>query len=159
VVLLKYQITKGGSKMENTKRIVEVGGVKVEVDLRTAKTVSEYKVGDKIKILCKEYSEYKCYYGTIVGFDQFQTLPTIVVAYIKNSYSEANLCFVYLNSQSKDFEIAPINDWEIDIDIEKIKNQFEYDIEQAKKVIDDKQKKYVWFMDNYNKFFDKKESK
>ena len=38
------------------KRIVEIDGVKIEVDLRTAKRVDSYKVGDNVKILEKEKS-------------------------------------------------------------------------------------------------------
>lgn len=139
--------------MENTKRIVEVGGVKVEVDLRTAKTVSEYKVGDRIKLLKKDYSTYEVYPAVIVGFDEFQKLPTIIIAYVKNKYSEYVLDFAYLNSESKDMEIATMQEWEVEFDIEKAKKYFEEVIKEAKYKVQEKEKQYDWFMSNYNKFF------
>jgi len=36
--------------MEN-KKIIEVNGVKLEVDLSSAKVIEEYRVGDVIKVL------------------------------------------------------------------------------------------------------------
>lgn len=62
---------------DNQKTIVEINGIKLEVDLRTAKRVEEYKVGDMVKVLKKEYGDsYKSYAGMIVGFDAFVALPT-----------------------------------------------------------------------------------
>ena len=34
------------------KRIVEIDGVKIEVDLRTAKRIDTFAVGDNVKVLC-----------------------------------------------------------------------------------------------------------
>ena len=40
------------------KRIVEIDGVKIEVDLRTAKRIDTFAVGDNVKVLCKEYNNW-----------------------------------------------------------------------------------------------------
>jgi ribosomal protein L19 len=91
----------------NQKTIVEINGVKLEVDLRTAKTVEEYRVGDTVKLLKKEYGDsYKSYAGMIVGFDPFISLPTIIVAYIDQSYSGVDIKFDYLNAKSEGVEIC-----------------------------------------------------
>ena len=66
--------------MDETRRIVEIDGVKVEVDLRTAKRVDSFRVGDNVKILDKSYQDYKVKPGIIVDFAEFQELPTIVIA-------------------------------------------------------------------------------
>ena len=34
-------------------RVIEINGIKVEVDLRTAKQINQYKVGDNVKLLIK----------------------------------------------------------------------------------------------------------
>ena len=100
--------------MENeNKRIIEVNGVKMEIDLRTAKVVENYKVGDYVKILVKDYSGYKSYIGNIIGFDNFEKNPTIVIAYLKNEYSTASIEFAYYNSQSEEIEITTLNEWDI----------------------------------------------
>lgn len=90
-------------------RIVEINGVKVEVDLRQAREVRSYRVGDKVKLLRKTYDGYKTHPGVIVGFDNFEKLPTIVIAYFESSWTaDPKIEFAYLNAQSKDVEACPM---------------------------------------------------
>ena len=98
--------------MEN-KKVIEINGVKMEVDLRKAKTVSEYKVGDSIKVLMKDYSGYSVYHGTIIGFTEFEKLPTIEILYIKDNYSSADVSFLAFNEKTTDIEIAPCHEYEV----------------------------------------------
>ena len=47
----------------------------------------------------------------IVGFEQFQKLPTIVVAYLESNWSTADVKFTYFNEKTEDVEIcAPVAD-------------------------------------------------
>ena len=63
------------------KRIVEIDGVKIEADFRTAKRIDTFAVGDNVKVLCKEYDgQYKVKPGIITDFANFKEKPTIVVA-------------------------------------------------------------------------------
>lgn len=108
------------------KRIIEINGIKVEVDLRTAKRVESFKVGDPVKFLRKEYNDtFKSCPGVIVGFDEFQNRPTIIVAYIDASYSKTDLQFAYINKDSKDQEIAPMQEFEKNISYTEIQKQFD----------------------------------
>lgn len=43
--------------MEEYKKIVEINGIKMEVDMRHAKTIDTYKIGDRVKVLVKQYSD------------------------------------------------------------------------------------------------------
>ena len=69
---------------EDNKRIVEIDGVKIEVDLRKAKRVDSFQVGDNVKILEKKYNDdywndslfpyapyyyTRDFYGTIKSFE------------------------------------------------------------------------------------------
>ena len=98
-------------KMETT-RVVEIGGVKVEVDFRTAKQVECFRVGDRCKLLTfGRYSspQYRVHHGVIVAFDQFEKMPTIVVCYLTDG-SSPTLEFAYINSETEGFELAVSND-------------------------------------------------
>lgn len=111
--------------MSEFKKIVEINGIKMEVDLRHAKTIDTYKIGDRVKVLVKQYSDtYNTYYGVVVDFNEFQSLPTIVVAYIVSSYSEFDVKLVNINSQTKDSaQLSPMVDLEIPIsriDLEEV---------------------------------------
>lgn len=98
--------------MEN-KTIIEINGIKMEVDLRQAKVIENYKIGDNVRLLVKEYDGYKVFPAVIVSFDAFTKLPTIVVAYLEMGYQTADLKFAYINSESAKteggkYELAPL---------------------------------------------------
>ena len=62
------------------KRIVEIDGVKIEVDLRTAKRIDTFRVGDNVKVLCKEYNgDFKVKPGIITDFCNFKEKSSISV--------------------------------------------------------------------------------
>lgn len=89
---------------------IEINGIKYEIDTAAMRRVSTYKVGDRVKVLLKDYSGYKTAPGVIVGFDLFQALPTIVVAYVPTDTwsTDADVKFAYLNAQTNETEIAPM---------------------------------------------------
>ena len=71
---------------EQEKTIIEVGGVKLEVDMRYARRVDTLRVGDRVKCLVKKYGNtHETYPGVVVGFEPFPSLPSIVVAYLDTS--------------------------------------------------------------------------
>jgi len=117
--------------MDNDKRIVEIDGVKIEVDLRTAKVIDCYKVGDTVKILKKDWSGYKPYLGVIVDFDNFLTLPTITVAYIDGH----EMKFVYINASKKSedehVQMLPYNPDEARLSQSEIVRKLNIQIEKA----------------------------
>lgn len=128
-------------------RIVEINGVKVEVDLRTAKRVDQFKIGDPCKVLVKDYSGYKAHHGVIVSFDEFENLPTITVCYLDGGYSPG-LKFAYINSKTEDTEIAPAND-EILVEKADIVEQLDSDIIKKQAELDDLKRKKAYFLNRF----------
>ena len=116
------------------KRIVEIAGVKVEYDLRTAKQVDTYKVGDPVKLLVKNYDGHKVKYGVIVDFANFVELPSIVVAYL-DGWDNDDIKFEHVNAESKDIQIAPCTEDEISIDKDQIERKIDKKIEEKKNEI------------------------
>lgn len=95
--------------METT--IIEVKGVKMELDLRTAslQRVDTFKVGDKVKVLRKvaSYSEdWESCPGVIVGFDAYRDSPTIIIAFVSSNAVK----LLHINSKTKDVEIVMANE-------------------------------------------------
>ena len=88
------------------KTIIEINGVKMEVDMRHAKRIDTLAVGDRVKVLVKTYSDYKVHAGVIIGFEPFKVLPTIIVCYIEDGYGSDGIKFVHYNAQSKDVEVV-----------------------------------------------------
>ena len=142
--------------MDENKRIVEINGIKVEVDLRTAKRVDEFRVGDPVKVLVKKYSEnYESHIGVIVGFDEFKKLPTLTVAYVEKSYNDVKLIFKGVNSKSEDIEIAPLQPYDATFDLSKALATFDNDIYTKEQELEEIKRKKEWFVDNYGTYFGK----
>ena len=144
--------------MENQeqKRIIEVNGVKMEIDLRNAKVVENYKVGDYVKVLIKEYNSYKSYIGNIIGFDNFEKKPTIVIAYLKNEYSSSTIDFVYYNSTSVDVELTTLNEWDIPLEKSTILENFNKEILKKEQELKEMKKKADVFERLFGKYFENK---
>lgn len=142
--------------MDDYKKIIEINGIKVEIDLRTAKRIENFKVGDGVKLLTKEYSDtFKSHPGVIVGFDEFQNRPTIVVAYVKTDYSSTSLQFAYINKDSKDFELATLQEFETKVSYAEIQRQFDKKISEKEQELVRLKGEKDWFNENYMKWFGK----
>ncbi len=121
--------------MEETKRIVEIDGVKVEVDLRSAKRVDYYRVGDNVKILEKDSSDYKVKPGIITDFAEFQELPTIVIAVFEDGsyWSTPSIKFIHYNAKTADkIEMVPATEDEIKLSKDGVIEKFEREIQKKK---------------------------
>lgn len=138
--------------MEN-KRMVEINGIKMEMDMRTAVRVDEFKVGDNIKVLDKNYSSHKLFEGVIVDFLNFKDLPTIQIAYFERDWSGAKINFLNINSDNDSYEILPASKHEFELEkssvVEKMKLEIEKNKEEAARI----QSKLDWFEKFYGKYF------
>lgn len=136
--------------------IIEVNGVKMEVDLRQARVVHQnLRVGTKIKILEKsDYGSPEVYPGVIVGFEPFKDLPTIIVAYLKMSYGSSELKFAYINSSSaKKWDIVPALDDDLPIDRASVIGHFDRSVAAKQKEIEDIESKKAFFLKHFDQFF------
>jgi hypothetical protein len=144
--------------MEDTKRIIEINGIKLEVDLRNCKRVDEFKVGSPVKILKKKYSDtYESFFGMIVGFDEFKGLPTIIVAYINPSTWETPLQFAYINEKTNDAEICHQENGDIGIERGDVLEQFNRQLAKKEQELKDLQAKKNYFEKMFGVYFDLKE--
>lgn len=142
-------------EQENFK-IVEINGVKMQVDLRHAKVIEQYKVGDNIKVLVQSYNDsYKSYIGTIIGFDDFKKTPCIVIAYLKTEYSAATIEFLYYNEHTKDAEITALNDWDLPLKKSEVLDYFHKEQGKKKEELKELEHKEVIFEKLFGKYFEK----
>lgn len=140
--------------MAEEKRIVEIDGVKIEVDLRTARRVDCFKVGDNVKVLDKEYNGYKVKPGIIVDFAEFKELPTIVIAvFEEGSWSSApSISFVHYNKDiDKKLEIVLASEDEIKVSKDGVIEKFEREIQKKKNEYTDLQNQLDYFKKHFLK--------
>ena len=138
-------------------KVIEIGGIKMEVDMRRAVKVEQYKVGTKVKVLIKDYSDYKSYGGVIVGFEPFKARPSILIAYIKASYGESSLHFLAYNSDTKDTEICIAEDNFIPFEKSNVLKTLDNNIRTAEAELLEARNKKVYFEKNFGKYFEETE--
>lgn len=137
--------------MEDSKRIIEINGIKAEIDLRTIKKIEAYRVGQPVKVLVKGYSDYQVHPGVIVSVDPFEALPTINVAYIPNAWgAEGKIEFKALNSASTGIEICAIDDDDILPSRESVVDMFDRAIEKERQKLADLESRKAWFLRLYS---------
>jgi len=145
--------------MNAEKTIIEVNGVKLEVDLRHARVVHEnLHVGSKVKVLAKGgYGGPVVHPGVVVGFEPFRELPTIIVAYLDISYAKAELNFAYINEKSADkWDLVPAVDDEIPVNRADVLAVFDREILKRQEEIRDFERRKEYFMRNFNVYFNAK---
>jgi len=89
----------------------------------------------------------------ILGFYNFKELPTIQVAYFKDSFSGATIDFVNINSKSDDFELLPSNKYEADFDRDTVVGSLNQQIESKTAEVKSLGAKKSWFLKYYGKYF------
>ena len=143
--------------MNEETTIIEINGVKLEVDLRHAKRVDTLRVGDRVKLLEKQYgNSIKIHPAIIAGFEPFQSAPTIIVAYLEISYSTADVKFAYINTadeESKKFELVPSIDNDLPVDPSDILELMDREIARKQVDVDDLKRRREFFMTNFQKYF------
>lgn len=133
-------------------RLIEINGVKLEVDMRTAKKVESYKVGDLVKVLVKKYNEWKVCNGMIVEFCDFKELPTIVVAYMSESYSP-DLEFAYLNAATLELQLAPAGDALASVDKGWVVRKLDDQIKAKQSEIESLEARKRFFLERFARYF------
>lgn len=140
--------------MDDTKQIIEINGVKLEVDMRYAKRIEELRVGSRVKVLKKGYSDaWDAHSGVVVGFEPFPERPTIIVAYIKSSYSDVGLELVHYHKDTKDIQIVAALDDDFSVSRKEVLGWF--DREEQK--LDEKRREIVgkrqFFLDRFQSYW------
>ena len=125
--------------MNDIKRIIEVNGVKLEVDLTSAKRIDEFRVGDTVKVLDNRNDRNEVRTGVITDFANFKDLPTIIVAIYKagDYWSKPTIEFFPYNSNTEGIEIVGVSAEEIIVSRETIVQKFDDEIAKKRDELND----------------------
>jgi hypothetical protein len=140
--------------MSDGKKIIEVHGVKIEVDPATIRIVESYKVGDNVKILLKEYNDWKLHHAVITGFYPFKNKPSIALAYMNEGYGEDKVKFIVLNEDSKDVELCPAAELDLELDKKDILSSMDRKIESIKADLANHEMQRKFFLERFGQVFE-----
>lgn len=121
------------------KKIIEVNGIKLEVDMRYAKRIDEFKVGDTVKVLDNRNDRNELKSGVITDFANFKELPTIMVAVYKSGdyWSAPTIEFIPYNAETEGIEIVGVSAEEVIVSRETIVQKFNDNIERKRDELND----------------------
>lgn len=137
------------------KTIIEINGVKLEVDLRTARRVENITVGSRVKVLAKQYDGYIVKHGVVIGFEPFENLPTIIIATLELSYADAKLGFLYYNSATKDTEVVvSTDDDHAAVDKQQVLDFIDREITKRDTEIMELQNRKQYFLKKFNSYWE-----
>ncbi len=137
------------------KQVIEIKGIKLEVDMRTAKRIEELRIGDKVKVLVKEYGDtFNVHPGVVVGFEPFNALPTIIVAYAIINYSSFDMKFLHFNAKTKDgFEIIKALDDDIELSKADVVTIFDRKIAEKAREIEQYKEQREYFLRQFGAYW------
>ena len=140
------------------KTVIEINGVKMEIDLRHAKQVNHFKIGDPVKLLLVEQNDVKS--GIIVEFEEFESMPTIVVAYLMTDYWTTGITFAHINSKSADkYEMIPAHaDTMLTVDKATIVSKMNDEITKKEQEVLEAKRKKKYFLEQFGVYFAKEEA-
>lgn len=142
-----------------TRRVVEIRGVKFEVDTREAVMVHDLKVGDRVSVLLKRYGDtYDVHHGVVVGFEPFQTLPTIIVAYLVSTFDSGEIKLLPFNEKSADTEVVKSVD-DVLFDKADALRVLDRKIEQAEQALAMANRHREYFLDHFGRYWAESEAK
>ncbi len=139
-------------------KIIEINGVKFEVDARTAtlRQLSTLKVGAKVKVL----KDNIVHCGVIIGFEPFEQSPVVVICYMETGYySSPELKFLYFKKDSKESIIVSTEDDDGSIERDDVVHKLERMIATKEREIQDLNDKKNYFLKNFRVYWDKFEIK
>jgi len=142
--------------MDGEKRIVEIDGLKLEVDLRTAKVVNNYKIGDAVRVLEPNSSYDRIKAGIIVGFCEFEKNPAIEILVLSDDYSGVNFKILTLISgaDNKGLQICPFDRYQGLFSQTDIVTRFDREIQKKEIELAELKLKKEYFINDFAKAFD-----
>jgi hypothetical protein len=142
--------------MNPNKTVIEINGVKMEVDLRTARRIDTIQVGTRVKTLHKKYGDsYEVKHGIVIRFEPFKELPTIIIAIASIDYNVAKVEFLYYNAASKDVEVVvAIDDDLAALDKTAFCNQVDREIAAKEREIEQLKDHKQYFLDKFRTYWE-----
>ena len=81
----------------------------------------------------------------IVGFEEFQQLPTIVIAYLEAGWSKAGIQFLYYNAKTEDKEICAAVEDELELNKQDALAHFDREIMKKQREVADLEEQKEYF--------------
>lgn len=139
--------------MSDHIKTIEINGVKMDIDLRTAVVHRQknLRVGSWVKVLEKGYLGTEVRHGIVVGFDAFKSKLTIIVARLGAGWNNTAIDFLYFNEDTKEKELIAANEEDCNVDRPAILASFDRELEKKLLEIKELEAKRAFFVKHFGK--------
>lgn len=135
-------------------KIIEINGVKFEVDARTAtlRQLSTIRIGAKVKVLKDDQVKY----GTVIGFEPFAENPVVIICYIDSQYysSAPDFKFLYFSAKSKEQVVVSSEDDDVGLERDDVVMKIDKAIAQKEVEIKDLEDKKRYFLSKFKTYWE-----
>jgi len=143
--------------MSEDGKIIEINGIKFEVDARTAtlRQLSAIKIGSRVKVLKKQYGDnFEVHHGTVVGFEPFEKTPTVIIAYL-SGYISSNpeIKFLYYTNKSEEQVIVSDENDRESLNASNITGAIDKEIRKKETEIQDLKDRKAYFLNNFQSYW------
>ena len=119
----------------------------------TMQRIEEYRVGDQVMVLKKKYSGYEMCPGVIIGFYQFDALPTIHIAYLDVDYSSAKIEFLAFNEKTEDHEFCQYEGKALPYGKDRVMTLLNNEIDKKTEELEQLKHKKQYFVECFGEYF------
>ena len=134
-------------------RIVEIKGTKFEVDLREATIVESLRIGDRVSVLLKRYGgDYEVKHGVVVGFEPFEKLPTVLIAYLQADFYGGEIKILAWNEATKDTKIVKSVD-DVLFSKEEALQKLDRQIDEAERKLGEARQNKAYFLKHFGAYW------
>jgi hypothetical protein len=151
------KITETKQDLSSAREIVRFGNFEMDVEVTQVNRIESFKVGDAVKLLKKKgsYNQASTMAGVIVGFDNFESSPAIVVLTMEQSYSDVNFSFITITSESEDYDMIHYSGYEQLFTRDNVMRIFDRKIAEAEMKLNEMNAKRSYFDQKFASAFEK----
>lgn len=143
------------NESEATTKIIEVNGIKMEVDLREAKVINKFKVGDPVKLIKNDSGNVKIMAAAISGFVMTDKLSAIEVVWLEEDYwSGIKFMTAVITSKTTEYELVAYSEHDRILNKQSVLNCFNKKQDELEAKLDELRAKRQYFEDNFGKLFE-----
>ena len=105
----------------------------------------------------KTYSSYEVKHGVVVGFEPFQKLPTVLIAYLTTDFTGGDVKILAWNSETEDTEVVAATD-DILFDKDEGMRALDRAIDKAEADLASAQERKVYFLKHFRAYWSETEA-
>lgn len=136
---------------------IRIGDMQVEVGDKYIKSKGNFKIGSRVKLLKKKYSDWEVYPAIIADYSPFEGLPTLTIMYIVDGFPP-KVELAHLHEKTDDLRICEdTSGLRLQVSKAICIERLDYDIQSCRAKLDEAISRRKYLLENFKEFFSEEE--